>query len=690
MERTQRGTGSRKAIPNGANRCTGMAIGEGLLAQWRRIVRLRVEFSGSVLVRCGLFEDGGPLRSSLRNDDVGRRERQNNGSAVDSIQEIVYCREEKEGSEFGYPCSATTKGTTRIELRCPISPSISLRLFRPNSTSRPPLAGNPLLVSPRATGIYSYFPSSASLEIASVGEEIMEERRTEVMQRFHSSSAATATATATAAAASSPPSYSPSFIPRPPGPLDLPNFGPPFRQFTPDSVAAKRPGIPPIPPSPTSSSTAAFPFHSRSLSQPLAFDSLPHLSPSPAPPPPLLVDPMMIDDRKPSSRTPTSRDGLPPRRSHRRSHSDVPYGLPLPSPPAPRPMSSSKQVESSDAEDDLIFAYMDNLDTLNSSGTEDRQEDLVECSRLSGTRTSGADSSENEAESSVNESGGDGRRGRVRKEGNKRSAAADLTPTNSRHRRSISVDSFMGKLHFGDDTPKFPPSPGNQIGQLSRSGSMDETMNTFSLELGNDEFNAAEVKKIMADEKLAEMALADPKKVKRILANRLSAARSKERKMRYMSELEHKVQILQTEATTLSAQLTMLQRDSAGLTNQNNELKFRLQAMEQQAHLKDGNYLFISHLTLTIMHYLALNEQLSAEVQRLKLATGEISEAQLSKNMNQQMQLSPQMFQLHQLQSQQHSQQKQQIAQAPLCQQPQPQQQRAQNNGPTKLESSRC
>ena len=45
----------------------------------------------------------------------------------------------------------------------------------------------------------------------------------------------------------------------------------------------------------------------------------------------------------------------------------------------------------------------------------------------------------------------------------------------------------------------------------------------------------------------------------RILANRQSAARSKERKMRYIVELEHKVQTLQTEATTLSAQLTLLQ-----------------------------------------------------------------------------------------------------------------------------------
>ncbi len=45
----------------------------------------------------------------------------------------------------------------------------------------------------------------------------------------------------------------------------------------------------------------------------------------------------------------------------------------------------------------------------------------------------------------------------------------------------------------------------------------------------------------------------------RILANRQSAARSNERKMQYISELEHKVQTLQTEATTLSAQLTLLQ-----------------------------------------------------------------------------------------------------------------------------------
>ncbi|GJX66791.1 basic-leucine zipper domain-containing protein [Tanacetum coccineum] len=44
----------------------------------------------------------------------------------------------------------------------------------------------------------------------------------------------------------------------------------------------------------------------------------------------------------------------------------------------------------------------------------------------------------------------------------------------------------------------------------------------------------------------------------RILANRQSVARSKERKMCYITEQENKVQTLQNEATMLSAQLTLL------------------------------------------------------------------------------------------------------------------------------------
>ncbi|KAA8533978.1 hypothetical protein F0562_031495 [Nyssa sinensis] len=125
-----------------------------------------------------------------------------------------------------------------------------------------------------------------------------------------------------------------------------------------------------------------------------------------------------------------------------------------------------------------------------------------------------------------------------------------------------------------------------------------------------------EAKKAMAPDKLAELWSVDPKRAKRILANRQSAARSKERKARYISELERKVQTLQTEATTLSAQLTLFQRDTTGLSTENAELKLRLQAMEQQAHLRD-----------------ALNEALKQEVERLKIATGEMTSASDSYNL---------------------------------------------------------
>jgi chromosome segregation ATPase len=131
---------------------------------------------------------------------------------------------------------------------------------------------------------------------------------------------------------------------------------------------------------------------------------------------------------------------------------------------------------------------------------------------------------------------------------------------------------------------------------------------SFKHDMLSSDYEGADTKKVMATAKLADIALVDPKRAKRILANRQSAARSKERKMRYISELERKVQGMQTEATTLSAQLTMLQKDTTSLTTENSELKLRLQSMEQQAHLRD-----------------ALNDALREEVQRLKLATGQLS-----------------------------------------------------------------
>nr|ACG36988.1 transcription factor RF2b [Zea mays] len=194
-----------------------------------------------------------------------------------------------------------------------------------------------------------------------------------------------------------------------------------------------------------------------------------------------------------------------------------------------------------------------------------------------------------------------------------RAAETSSPPRPAKHRHSVSFDGFgMGAAAGG---------PGGQ--QDGGGGVFGEVM---------------EAKKAMSSEQLSELAAIDPKRAKRIIANRQSAARSKERKARYITELERKVQTLQTEATTLSAQLTLFQRDTTGLSAENAELKIRLQAMEQQAQLRD-----------------ALNDALRQEVERLKIATGEMSKSN-NEHFNMGMQhvsYSPSFFQL----SEQHTMQ---------------------------------
>ncbi|KAG0457088.1 hypothetical protein HPP92_022245 [Vanilla planifolia] len=370
---------------------------------------------------------------------------------------------------------------------------------------------------------------------------------------------------------------------------------PPTSHGTPPPVPLTSHGTPPPAPRPPPGS-----HHSRSFSQPAFFslDSLPPLGPSPyrkSSPTSSLSD---SADLSPAPVRTATGDGLPPRKLHRRSCSDIPPGFltngtpTVKSEPDFEGMDGSGERKSDgNLGDDLFDAFL-NLDGFGMVDESDYRRDEMD-SRRSGNSKNGANSSESEAESSAIDFGG----------------VCESAPVavRSRHFRSISVDGLMGRLNFGEESPRVPTSPGLKRSQGSRGDSMDEA---FSLEFGNGEFSGTELKKIMTDKRLEEIALADPKRAKRILANRQSAARSKERKLRYISELERKVQTLQSEATTLSAQLTLLQRDSAGLATQNNELKIRLQAMEQQAQLRD-----------------ALNEALTGEVQRLRLATAELDDS---------------------------------------------------------------
>ncbi|EEE51302.1 hypothetical protein OsJ_32253 [Oryza sativa Japonica Group] len=316
----------------------------------------------------------------------------------------------------------------------------------------------------------------------------------------------------------------------------------------------------------------------------------PGLPPTPPPPPAAASShsshgDVCMDD--------TARGGLlPPRKAHRRSRSDVPFGYfqPLP-PPSPKMEAGGGWALpgcGGAGEVDLLNAYM----SLEGMGGADGLNNSDGDSRGSSMRTNGADSSENESEDYV-----------------------------------------------GADSQALlwaAPGAGKASGKKRRNNAAGEKA-------------APEREEPFHGQPHGEAQL----RRQWVLANRQSAARSKERRMRYIAELEQKVQILQTEATTLSAQLTLLQRDSSGMATQNNELKFRLQSMEQQAQLRD-----------------ALNEALTAEVQRLKLAANEVCDTSSSSNLAHQIQLrcQNQMLDLH-------KQQQQQVEQIPFYQLELPEQQ---------------
>lgn len=79
----------------------------------------------------------------------------------------------------------------------------------------------------------------------------------------------------------------------------------------------------------------------------------------------------------------------------------------------------------------------------------------------------------------------------------------------------------------------------------------------------------------------------DKKKIKRIIANRQSAQRSRIRKLHYISELEETVTALEVEVSTLSPQVAFLDHRRATLNIDNSALKARIAALVQEKIFKD-------------------------------------------------------------------------------------------------------
>ncbi|KAK4484692.1 hypothetical protein RD792_007284 [Penstemon davidsonii] len=81
----------------------------------------------------------------------------------------------------------------------------------------------------------------------------------------------------------------------------------------------------------------------------------------------------------------------------------------------------------------------------------------------------------------------------------------------------------------------------------------------------------------------------DPKRIKRILANRQSAQRSRVRKLQYISELERSVTTLQTEVSALSPRVAFLDHQRLLLNVDNSAIKQRIAALAQDKIFKDAH-----------------------------------------------------------------------------------------------------
>ncbi|KMZ68108.1 hypothetical protein ZOSMA_24G01310 [Zostera marina] len=120
--------------------------------------------------------------------------------------------------------------------------------------------------------------------------------------------------------------------------------------------------------------------------------------------------------------------------------------------------------------------------------------------------------------------------------------------------------------------------------------------------LGLGIFTMAEVQKIIKDPQLSEIACNDPKRAKKIISNRVSAEKAKERKKQYLIELEKTYKKLQVDVAVLPKSVQLEKEEAMRISRENEFLRAQISIKNEQAKAK-----------------IALTEALKREVEELKL-----------------------------------------------------------------------
>ncbi|XP_051226108.1 basic leucine zipper 6 [Lolium perenne] len=170
------------------------------------------------------------------------------------------------------------------------------------------------------------------------------------------------------------------------------------------------------------------------------------------------------------------------------------------------------------------------------------------------------------------------------------------------HRRSLSdsvafVEVAPGAGDFDrlddDQLMSMFPDEGGSTAPGSENGSSDSDGDKRKDRYGNEKNDGAndpeETAPGQATPTSSTETIRDPKRVKRILANRQSAQRSRVRKLQYISELERCVTTLQNEVSVLSPRVAFLDQQRTILTVGNSHLKQRIAALAQDKIFKDAH-----------------------------------------------------------------------------------------------------
>ncbi|KAK6259645.1 hypothetical protein QQP08_000334 [Theobroma cacao] len=97
-----------------------------------------------------------------------------------------------------------------------------------------------------------------------------------------------------------------------------------------------------------------------------------------------------------------------------------------------------------------------------------------------------------------------------------------------------------------------------------------------------------EIRKAMPPQELENLAKTDPKRATRIITNRRSAMRAKERKKLYTYTLQHELQKLKSQAAQSSIQLTLLGTEHNALSDENSKLKDRVHFVKRMIAMQES------------------------------------------------------------------------------------------------------